>query len=394
MLFLRSIQLQGLLSFAPASEPIQLTSLNVLIGPNASGKSNLIEAISILQALPTSLPNAIRSGGGIQNWLWKGDVGNDLASIRVHADDDLIGFQTKYAIAIAEWSQRARVESEFLSQSLNSAEPEFVAYRLENGRAQLATVLKGSKKSDTRELREIDPKQLNLGESILSQRRDADLFSEITWLANEFQRISLFTEWSFGRASAVRFPQPADLPTDYLLSDCTNLGLVLNGMEHEGSISELNELVGRFLPRFERFSTRIVGGTVQIFMHERGLKSPVPATRLSDGTIRFVSLLALMLSRNPPPVVCIEEPEIGLHPDAIAILAEVMAGAKERMQLVVTTHSDALVNALSDDVESVLVCEHHGGTVMKRVESGLVQHWLEKYRLGEIWRIGALGGNP
>src|SRR5207244_4994904 len=106
------------------------------------------------------------------------------------------------------------------------------------------------------------------------------------------------------------------------------------------------------------------------------------------------AMLALLLAPEPPPLLCMEEPELGLHPDAVSLLADVLVQASARTQLIVTTHSDALVSALTDQAESVLVCENRGGTVLRRVESARLAHWLDKYRLGEIWRIGELGRNP
>jgi predicted ATPase len=107
-----------------------------------------------------------------------------------------------------------------------------------------------------------------------------------------------------------------------------------------------------------------------------------------------MALLAVLLSPNPPPLVCIEEPELGLHPDALMLLGEVLIEASARTQLIVTTHSDTLVSALTDHADSVLVCEHIGQTQVHRVDADKFRHWLEKYRLGEIWRLGKLGGNP
>jgi predicted ATPase len=204
----------------------------------------------------------------------------------------------------------------------------------------------------------------------------------------------MFREWSFGRYAALRQPQPADLPTDVLLPDSRNLGLVLNEIQHSDASADFNRLLSTFLPRYQRFSTRIQGGTVQFYLHEDGLKAPVPATRLSDGTIRFMAMLALFLSPTPPPLLCIEEPELGLHPDAVSILADLLVETSKRTQLVVTTHSDELVSALTDHADSVLLCEYRNGTKLQRVEPDSLQHWLERYRLGEIWRIGEIGGNP
>lgn len=112
----------------------------------------------------------------------------------------------------------------------------------------------------------------------------------------------------------------------------------------------------------------VTGGTVSLFLEERGNRS-IPASRLSDGTLRYLSLLAVLLHPEPPPLTCIEEPELGLHPDLLPTLADLMIAASERSQLVVTTHSDVLVDALTDRPESVIVCEKQDGlTEMRRLD--------------------------
>ena len=267
----------------------------------------------------------------------------------------------------------------------------FFFYRFQNGRP--AINVREAKGGDRWTQRHLERQSLTPDESVLSQRKDPDLYPELTWLGQQFGRIQTFREWSFGRYGALRQPQPADLPSDALLPDSRNLGLVLNKLEHSDAGPELNRALSKFLPRFKRFSTQVEGGTVQFNLHEDGLRAPVPATRLSDGTIRFVALLAVLLTPTPPPLVCIEEPELGLHPDAVKLLADLMVEASKRTQIIVSTHSDALVSAFTDQTESVLVCEHLQGTVFRRLESEKLRHWLDKYRLGEIWRIGQLGGN-
>lgn len=92
--------------------------------------------------------------------------------------------------------------------------------------------------------------------------------------------------------------------------------------------------------------------------------------------------------------MAIEEPELGLHPDVLPPLAELLREASERAQLVVTTHSDVLVDALSEVPETVLVCEkEHGATVLRRLGSEDLSAWLERYTLGQLWRSGEIGGN-
>jgi len=393
MVFMTSLRLDGLLSFAPESEAIPLTPLNVLIGPNGSGKSNLIEGIELLHATPTAFANAIRDGGGAQEWLWKGDGGNGNASIEVLLGGSKVVPEMRYRLAFAASVQRTEVIDEVLENAHKARPTEkdvFFYYRFQAGRPAINV----SKAPKGREQRHLERQSLVPDESVLSQRKDPDQYPELTWVGQQFGRIQTFREWSFGRYTSLRKTQRADMPTDELVADSSNLALVLNELEHSSAWSEFNRLMKRFLPRYQRFSIKVYGGGVQFYLHEDGLRLPVPATRLSDGTIRFMALLAVLLSPNPPPLVCIEEPELGLHPDGLLLLGEVLVEASARTQLIVTTHSDTLVSALTEQADSVLVCEHIGQTQVRRVEAEKLRHWLEKYRLGEIWRLGKLGGNP
>ena len=137
----------------------------------------------------------------------------------------------------------------------------------------------------------------------------------------------------------------------------------------------------------------VTGGTVALFLEEEGDRS-IPATRLSDGTLRYLSLLAILLHPEPPPLICIEEPELGLHPDLLPTLTDLMCEASERTQLIITTHSDVLVDALTDKPESVVICEKHDGqTEMRRLDKNDLAKWLKKYSLGDLWTSGELGGN-
>ena len=218
------------------------------------------------------------------------------------------------------------------------------------------------------EQRQLLREEVNTEQSILSQRRDPDSYPEITYLGDALGKIRLYREWSFGRFTPPRLPQPADLPNDFLAEDGRNLGLVLNSLRTKlgvkkkllEALRELNEVI-------DDFDTLIEGGTVQLFMQEGNIS--IPATRLSDGTLRYLCLLAIVCHPNPPPLVCIEEPELGLHPDILPPLAKLLLEASERCQLIVTTHSEVLVDALTDSPESILVCEKpKDRTEMRRLE--------------------------
>ena len=89
----------------------------------------------------------------------------------------------------------------------------------------------------------------------------------------------------------------------------------------------------------------------------------------------------------------IEEPELGLHPDVLPGLADLLVDASSRTQLLVTTQSDILVDALTTTPESVVICEMTGGsTVLRRLSQEELRPWLERYRLGELWTRGEIGG--
>ena len=137
----------------------------------------------------------------------------------------------------------------------------------------------------------------------------------------------------------------------------------------------------------------VAGGTVVLFLEEIGNRE-IPATRLSDGTLRYLCLLAILLHPEPPPLIVIEEPDVGLHPDLLPTLADLLEAASERCQIIVTTHSDVLVDALTDNPESVVICEKHDGqTEMRRLDGDDLAKWLQDYTLGNLWSSGQLGGN-
>ena len=380
----------GLLSFPPDMDFFELQSLNVLIGPNASGKSNFIEVLGLLNALPTDFAAAIRNGGGAAEWLWKGSAQPAPATIEVETS---IPFYPplRYRLSFFRMGSGVAINDETVEgvRSEPGREPNFY-YTLQQGRPVINIRVRTEDGHEERSLKWDTRIQ---DQSVLAQRKDPDLYPELYWFGMALGTIQSFREWTFGRYGELRRPQRADLPERQLLPDCSNLALVLNHIEHKLGPT-FDEYLRRFLPRFRRMTTTISGGTVQFYLHESDFVAPIPATRLSDGTVRFVALLATLLSPGQR-VVCIEEPELGLHPDAMAILADLLVEASDRKQLVVTTHSDALVSALTNQPDAIVACERPGaGTELRRLDPEKLASWLEDYRLGDLWRMGELGANP
>lgn len=390
---IRTIEVQNFLSYGSDSPPIQLAPLNVLIGPNASGKSNLIEALGLLRAAPADLTAPIREGGGIGEWLWKGDRAGPSVKAKIEATVDYPPREMplRYRLCFTRVGQGLElldevVENERITRP--DREGAFFFYRFQEGHPVLSVA--GEEKQ-----RKLHREDLSPDQSVLSQRKDPDLYPEITYLGKLFGSIHLFREWNLGRYTAPRLPQRPDLAGDFLQPDAANLGLVLNYLEHQPGVKkQIIGLLGKFCGRAEDITVKIYGGTIQIFVHEKGLSAPVPATRLSDGMLRYLCLLTVLCHPSPPPVVCIEEPELGLHPDVIPRVAELLIEASSRTQLFVTTHSDLLVSALSEVPEAVLVCENNSpcGTTVRRLEAEPLRKWLEKFSLGELWLRGELGG--
>jgi predicted ATPase len=385
----RSVTLRNILSFGPATPRLELRALNVLIGPNGSGKSNLLDALTLLRYAPKDLPEAVRQdGSSVGDWIWRGDR-KAAASISVEITDPdpalgvmrhYLKFQeTNYRFDLrVEWLDGARTEEEGLLQS-----PHFVREENKDGKIYSAEKLYHPIYYDRE-----DPTQ-----SVLALRRDPIMYPQVTQLAHLYESIRFYREWTFGRGAPQRQAQKPDTRNDFLLEDGSNLGLILSRLRRESDVKarilkSLNELYEGITD----FDVAIEAGTVQVFLQEG--KYSIPVSRLSDGTLRFLSLLVILLHPAPPPLICLEEPELGLHPDAVLAIGKLIKETSERTQLIVTTHSDILLDALGGNPEDVIVCEkHEGQTEMQRLSEAELRGWLERYSLSQLWTRGKLGGN-
>ena len=407
---IQTIWPRGLLSFAPETPPVQLGMLNVLIGPNSSGKSNLIDVVRLIRSLPTDLQAVVRRGGGPRSWLWEGEVtGTAQLDMTIAPAGSNLGHHISFRTVDSElWPVEERIR----------LHPETLLYEscLDSRKARIRRS-EGNALSDSPEDRPplrpgpglrwerlgslhnpVGPlKQRSYpavaNQSILQQLRSPFDYPHLYLLGGVCNAIQIYDGWAFGRDAPVRRSQPADGRSDRLEEDYSNLGLVLNQM---GAFPEAKQqIIGGLRELYESFTSYevvISGGSVQIFFTENGRRS-TPATRLSDGAIRYLCLLTMLYNPNALPVLCIEEPELGLHPDIVAGLAKHLIAASEHMQVVVTTHSDILVDALSEVPEAIMVFENdHGSTRMNRFSQDGLSKWLEEYRLGELWTTGQIGG--
>ena len=382
---LTEITLHNLLSFGPDTAALPLKPLNVLIGPNGCGKSNLIEAVSLLRSAPGAIASTVRDGGGIRDWLWKGSK-RPTAKIEAVVRYPQTGRGLRHSISFTEQGGRFELIDERIEEEKpNKGESvPYFYFGWQQSRPMLN--VRGDRRQLKRE--DVDPEK-----SILAQRKDPEQYPEITFLGKEYEQVYLYREWSFGRYTAPRLPQKDTGSSRFLDDDCSNLGIVLNRLMGEPEIKGVVlEHLRELYDGIDDIHVEIQSGHVQVVLHEGKMK--IPATRLSDGTLRFLCLIAILCHPEFPPLVCIEEPELGLHPDALVTIARMLKSASERSQLIVTTHSKIIVDALSDSPEDVIVCDKvDGQTRMNRLNATDLKAWLDKYSLGELWRSGKLGGN-
>ena len=229
--------------------------LNVLIGPNGSGKSNLIEALGLIHALPTDFAAAIREGGGPVEWLWKGREPQAPAELHLALNDPAKGrVLFDHRIEFSTGGNRVEITKEVIGNSQGAfIEPINLSFS-EYSNGQPKILLNG-------QLTELKSGSMAFDQSTVAQRRDPDNYPVLTWLGHAYGAIQIFREWTFGRSTPLRQPQPTDLPEDKLLPESPNLVLLLNQIEHHGS-DRFNTLLKRFFPRFERMSTRVSGAAV------------------------------------------------------------------------------------------------------------------------------------
>lgn len=388
-MLIQELTLQGILSFGPETPPLEMRPLNVLIGANGSGKSNLIEAIGLMRSAPEDLAEPVRRAGGVGEWIWKGHPPGDgetatLEAVIAVKCDDLV---LRHKVAFVEAKSLFRVIVERIDQlHQESVELQTRPYHLYEVGDSDKLYSKGHSTSFKRDQRYLDS-------SILGFFYDPINHVELTDLNEAYNDIRIYRDWSFGRSSVLRTPQPADIPADRLAEDFSNLGMFLNRLRRNPAAKKA--IIGRLRDLYDGlddFDVSVVGGKVEVVLTEGNFT--IPASRLSDGTLRYLCLLAILCDPDPPRVVCIEEPELGLHPDLLPTLARLLIEASQRMQLIVTTHSDILVDALSETPESVVVVEKHDGkTEMKRLANDEeLQDMLNDYRLGQLWIQGQIGG--
>jgi predicted ATPase len=406
--FLKSIRPVNLLSFGPNTQEIELRPLNILIGPNGSGKSNLIEIVRLLSCLPDKDPwTSILETGGVDEWIWQGEKGKSAqSSISAKVALEFLREQNvgviprlhEYSISLLKVHSSFYVNNETIRR-IGIDDWDRGLYTSFSSTGTMGELhLRSGLTSNSTNLFALNPERSVLSQLTSKGIQDAQVgtyLHELFEMGEFFESLDFHQDWEFGVDLTPRDPRPAGQPVDRLKEDAYNLAQMVAHFRdyHRPVFDRLNDLMKTFYEPLKSVEVRIVSTNLQIaILEESGFSTS--AFHLSDGTLRWLALLTVLLNPTPGPVTCIDEPELGLHPDMIPTLADLLRDASTRTQLIITTHSDALLDAFTDTPDVVCVCEKvEGSTVIRRLDAERLKVWRDEYSLGKLWMSGEIGGN-
>ena len=350
-MFIERLQVKGLLSFGPDGIDLPLAPLNVIIGPNGSGKSNLLQVLALLKITGGGRYHFLSGSGEWQDLFWEGPPDTDRDA------------QAMATVVVATPRQLE--------------EP--VAYSLEIGPPGANGTIP----------RESVRRVFKSGEIGILPHDDISP----DYIHRQFGRMRLYRDWTFGALAPPRQGHSGGSNTNRLNENADDLAVVISGFA-SARRKRMVECLDRFYGGIVDVTTPVQDGKASVVIEERSGRL-IPAARLSDGTLRYLSLLTVLLDPEPPPLIGIEEPELGLHPDVVFGLAPLLVEASERTQLIVTTHSPTLIDALTDYPSSVVVCDKYDGqTRFRRLNPEVLEVWKDEPGLGDVWIAGGIGGNP
>ncbi|NTW84488.1 MAG: AAA family ATPase [Chlorobiaceae bacterium] len=346
-------------------ENFELKSLNVFIGANGSGKSNLISFFRMLHALiDGKLNDFIRSGGGISDFLFNGRKVTSQMEFETH-----FGLRG-YRFTIKPGS----MEDCFLADEARYYD------RGSSGWWSLGD----SPDGQSRMVREA---KNPIGDSQYSKPVYEAI---VSWQIYHFH--------DTGETAPMRHSEIIQ-DNRVLRFNASNIAPYLLRLrnECEEAYREIRDAVRLVMPFFDDFLLDVTEygpkQMVNLSWQQRGSDYPMQPYQLSDGSIRFICLVTALLQPDPPSTIIIDEPELGLHPSAISILAELMQYASTRTQLIIATQSPALIDNFG--VEDVIVVRRQdGASTFERLQAADYNVWLENYSVGELWSKNVIPGGP
>ncbi|MCU0499353.1 MAG: AAA family ATPase [Anaerolineae bacterium] len=354
---LDQVHIQGFKSIR--DQTIQLEDLNVLIGANGAGKSNFISMFRFLnEMVAQNLQVFVGQSGGANTFFYHGSKITPAFSLYLEFGDNVY-----HVVFVSSSDQRLIFKDERC------------AYK-PSGNVIFA---RGHQETFLVEQAKDHPRRI--ADHVLKALKG--------WQVYHFHDTS-------ATAAVKRLGDLHD--NRFLRPDASNLAAYLYFLRERHhayytNIVDTIRLVAPFFRDFELDSNRLYESQIRLEWSEFGNPIPFDASALSDGTLRFICLAVLLMQPELPSAVIIDEPELGLHPYALVLLASLLKSAATRTQVIVSTQSVPLVNQF-DPEQVIVVDREEGASIFKRLSSENLEDWLEDYGVGELWEKNLIGGRP
>ncbi len=372
---LTHIKLKGFKSIKELD--LRLGSINVLIGPNGAGKSNFIGFFRMLNELIEGhLQLFVGRSGGANAMLHYGTKVTNNIIAGLYFD------RNGYEIQLTPTEDDKLVFGREILCSIKSTLKEPHRERLGSGHK----------------------------EALAPEKHKTARYSVVNYVTPAFRSWKVYH--FHDTSSTARIKQTGDLhENDRLEPDAGNLAAFLYVLQkrHSPNYELIQGAVRRIFPRFKDFALRpspLNPDKIRLEWQEHGSDYRFGPHQLSDGMLRFISLATLLLQPDLPSTILIDEPELGLHPSALTILAGLVRSASSRTQLILTTQSVSFLNEF--EPEDIVTVERRdstalsvsdvrnglGESVFEKHDSESLGEWLNAYSLGELWEMNVLGGRP
>jgi predicted ATPase len=346
----------------------ELAPLTVITGPNGSGKSNIFRALALLKAAANGrFAEALAAEGGMPGALFAGPESLNLddaktgivqGTARKHRIELVLGLelnQLKFEL-ITGLPPQSPVDQSFFTQ-----DPDIKNELLwRDKRTSKSTLL--ARKATAMTAGD-QATGLASHESMLWQLADHSLHPELTHMRRGLSQLRLYHGFSTDAHSSIRQVR-IGFRSDYLNDDGSNLSSVIANIQMIGDLSAFDDAIESAFPGAKVRIQRDDGGRFHLQWQQLGLLRPLSTAELSDGTLRYLCLLAALYAPRDSAVLAFNEPELSLYPELLIPLAKQFRQASLRSQVIVVSHAQSLVNALEDfgDAHMVRLKREFGAT--------------------------------